>query len=101
MSFFAESENANHKTDRKSLRESVLAWMEECIFSGYFPPGSRLIESELADFSKISRTPIREAIIQLETKGLIRIMPNKGAIVNTYSLSELEEINIIFHCCPR
>jgi DNA-binding GntR family transcriptional regulator len=70
--------------------------MEECIFSGYFPPGSRLIESELADFLKVSRTPIREAIIQLETKGLVKIMPNKGAIVATCSLSEFEEINIIF-----
>lgn len=96
MTFFAEFKNAIKKTDKKLLRESILMWMEECIYSGYFPPGVRLIESELAEYLGISRTPIREAIIQLETKGLIRIMPNKGAIVNTYSLSELEEINIIF-----
>lgn len=96
MTFLAEFGNAAKKTDKKSLRESILMWMEECIYSGYFPPGVRLIESELAEYLGISRTPIREAIIQLETKGLVRIVSNKGAIVNIYSLSELEEINIIF-----
>ena len=96
MSIFAGFENADDKSERKSLRESILMWMEECIFSGYFPPGSRLIESELAEFLKISRTPIREAIIQLEAKGLVKIMPNKGAIVTIHSLAEFEEINIIF-----
>jgi DNA-binding GntR family transcriptional regulator len=96
MKIFTEFKNAIKKTDKKSLREGILMWMEECIYSGYFPPGVRLIESELAEYLGISRTPIREAIIQLETKGLVKIISNKGAVVNTYSLSELEEINIIF-----
>jgi DNA-binding GntR family transcriptional regulator len=80
----------------KSLRENILRWVEECIFSGYFPPGLRLIESELAEHLKISRTPIREAILQLETKGLVKVIPNKGAVVMTYSIAEIEEIHIIF-----
>jgi DNA-binding GntR family transcriptional regulator len=84
------------KNGSKSLRENIVEALEETIYSGYFPPGFRLIESELADKLKISRTPVREALLQLESKGLVKILPNKGAVVAIRSVDEIGEIYIIF-----
>lgn len=84
------------KSDAKSLRDSVFRFFEEAIYSGYFPPGLRLIESQLANKLEISRTPIREAILQLESQGLVKIVPNKGAVVTIFPIEEIEETYIIF-----
>jgi DNA-binding GntR family transcriptional regulator len=51
------------------------------IFAGEYPPGSRLRQEALADEFSVSRTPIREALRQLEVKGVIQHRPNQGAIV--------------------
>ena len=42
---------------------------------------ARLIERELTDMMRVSRTVIREALRQLESEGLIAIVPNKGPVV--------------------
>lgn len=51
------------------------------IFAGEYPPGSRLRQEALAEEFSVSRTPIREALRQLEVKGVIQHRPNQGAIV--------------------
>jgi DNA-binding GntR family transcriptional regulator len=51
------------------------------IVAGEYPPGSRLRQEALADEFSVSRTPIREALRQLEVKGVIQHRPNQGAIV--------------------
>lgn len=84
------------KHDGKSLRENITKELRERIYSGYLPPGFKLVESQLAQDFEISRTPVREAILQLESEGLVRILPNKGAIVNVLSIEEIGEIYIVF-----
>lgn len=51
------------------------------IESGELPPGSRLRETELAMRLGISRTPVREALKQLETEGIVEHRPHQGAVV--------------------
>jgi DNA-binding GntR family transcriptional regulator len=80
----------------RSRREHILGILRESIYSGLLPPGSKLVESQLANQFETSRTPIREAILQLESEGLIKILPNKGAVVNIFSIDEIEEIYLIF-----
>lgn len=80
----------------RSRREHIAGVLRESLYSGQLPPGSKLVESQLANEFKTSRTPIREAILQLESEGLIKILPNKGAIVNIFSIAEIEEIYMIF-----
>jgi len=80
----------------RSRREHIVGILRESIYSGYLPPGSKLVEAQLASQFKTSRTPIREAILQLESEGIIKILPNKGAVVNIFSIDEVEEIYIIF-----
>jgi DNA-binding GntR family transcriptional regulator len=70
------------------LRESI----EEMIAVGKFPPGHRLDETELATEFGVSRTPIREALIQLASMGLIINRPRRGAIVAELSPQKLVEM---------
>jgi DNA-binding GntR family transcriptional regulator len=55
--------------------------IEERIVTGAYPPGTRLDEQELATTFGVSRTPVREALIQLASIGLIEIRPRRGATV--------------------
>lgn len=55
--------------------------IEERIVTGIYPPGTRLDEQELATTFGVSRTPVREALIQLASAGLIEIKPRRGATV--------------------
>jgi DNA-binding GntR family transcriptional regulator len=66
---------AGRRSER--LREVI----EERIATGDYPPGTRLDENELAAEFGVSRTPIREALIQLDSEGVIEMRPRRGAIV--------------------
>lgn len=66
--------------------------IEERIVTGVYPPGSRLDEQELADGFGVSRTPVREALIQLASIGLVEIRPRRGAIVPEMSAERLLEM---------
>lgn len=62
------------------------------IASAVFPPGSRLDEVTLATRYGVSRTPVREALRQLESTGLIERRPFRGAIVSAPSPEALADI---------
>ncbi len=62
------------------------------IRSGLLPPGARLRETDLADRLGISRTPVREAIRQLEADGLVIHLPRQGATVRSLDYAEVIEL---------
>ncbi len=64
----------------------------EDIGNGHLAPGARLRETELAERFGISRTPIREAIRQLEADGLVVHMPRQGATIRVLDYSEVMEL---------
>ncbi|MBS0368566.1 MAG: GntR family transcriptional regulator [Proteobacteria bacterium] len=66
--------------------------IEERIVTGVYPPGMRLDEQELAAAFGVSRTPIREALIQLASIGLVEIRPRRGATVPEMSADRLCEM---------
>ncbi len=70
------------------LRQQVLEGLRQAIISGRLTAGARLIERELTEMMGVSRTVIREALRQLETEGLIAIIPHKGPVVRELSLEE-------------
>lgn len=63
------------------VRQQVAESFRVAILSGRFQPGERLIEKELCELTGASRTSVREALRQLETEGLVAMVPNKGPIV--------------------
>lgn len=73
---------------RTSLRDAI----EQDIVTGHYLPGDRLDEVSLAARHGVSRTPVREAIIQLNAAGLVEVVPHKGAFVTKHSISDLVEM---------
>lgn len=76
------------KKHSEVLREAI----EEMIAVGKLPPGHHLDETELAKEFGVSRTPIREALIQLASMGIIVIRPRRGAIVAEIGPQQLIEM---------
>lgn len=75
-------------TRAESLREAI----EEDIATGAFPPGMHLDETELAQRFGVSRTPLREALIQLSSVGIIAMRPRRGAVVADVTPQRLLEM---------
>lgn len=62
------------------------------ILSGEFPEGFQLKQDALAEDFGMSRIPIREALVQLESEGFVRIVPHRGALVAELSAAEIGEL---------
>jgi DNA-binding GntR family transcriptional regulator len=77
------------------LRRQVLQELRQSIISGRLNPGERLVERELISMMGVSRTVIREALRQLESEGLVAIIPNKGPVVRALTLEEAQDLYAI------
>jgi DNA-binding GntR family transcriptional regulator len=67
--------------DEAPLVDEIARRIRERIMSGEFPIGQPLRQAALADEFGVSRTPVREALRQLQHGGLIEVHPNRGAVV--------------------
>ena len=76
----------------KLLRDVAYEWLRDAITQGELPPATPLSEVQLAKEMQISRTPIREALQQLEREGLVRIIPGRSASVAAPSMTEVMEV---------
>lgn len=74
------------------LRQQVLENIREAIAVGRLAGGSRLVERDLCEMTGVSRTLIREALRQLESEGLVEVIPNKGPIVAKVSSRQAREV---------
>ena len=66
--------------------------LEEAILEGDLKPGERLRAEALAQRFGTSRTPIREALLQLEAQGLVDVEPNRGAVVRSFDRDDLSDL---------
>jgi DNA-binding GntR family transcriptional regulator len=76
----------------RSLTEMVITEIRELIVSGRLTLGEQLSESALADQLGVSRTPVREAFLHLETERLVEVRPQRGTFVFQYGVAELRDI---------
>ena len=76
----------------QTMQKAAVEHLRSLILSGQLAPGQRLLQEELAEKLGISRTPIREALQQLASEGLVNISSYKGASVAEFSGSDLVEI---------
>ncbi len=81
------------KSRKQTSSASNVAYVKlrDLITYGNLSPGEKIVESRLEKRFAISRTPIREAIKQLEKRGYVEIVHNRGAFVKKVSLDELEK----------
>ncbi len=76
----------------RSVGAMVYDILRDAILSGTLAPGQKLRQETLADAIGVSRVPVRSALIQLESDGLIEVHDRRGATVKTLSRSQAEEI---------
>lgn len=76
---------------QESNREYVYRFLRAKIMNFTLVPGAALSEQEIANLLNVSRTPVREAFIQLAREELLDIMPQKGTYVSLIDLSSVEE----------
>ncbi|MCJ0891514.1 GntR family transcriptional regulator [Rhodococcus sp. ARC_M5] len=72
--------------------DRVYSHIRDGIIAGTYAPGARLGEVDIAELAETSRTPVREALRQLEMEGLVEVVPHRGARVYTWTADDLEEI---------
>lgn len=75
-----------------TLTDRIYEVIKEGIVHQEFKPGERLLDQEIADRLKVSRTPVREAINRLGVEGLVTIIPRRGAFVVDLTLQDIKEI---------
>lgn len=76
----------------QSLRGKVFQKLREDILSGKYKDGEELREISIGEELGVSRTPVREALRQLELEGLVEIVPNKGAYVTGITSKDVMDI---------
>src|SRR5689334_967202 len=66
--------------------------VKQAILDRAYPGGALLSEGEIASEVGVSRTPVREALLRLETEGLVRLYPKRGALVLPVSPQEVADV---------
>lgn len=75
-----------------NVQDAVVDRIREMILSGQVKPGDWLRQDELANRFGVSTMPVREALRQLQTEGLVTFYPRRGATVSEISVGDYEEI---------
>ncbi len=77
---------------REVLPNSVTTILRQAILKGELKPDERLVQADIADQLGVSRMPVREALKTLEMEGLVTLEPHKGAVVNSLTMDDINEI---------
>ncbi len=78
--------------DLRSLREQVYEFLRGEMQSGRIMPSSYIKLNSISEHLGISKTPLRDAIIQLECEGFVTILPRRGVVVNKLTLEEIKNV---------
>ena len=73
------------------VKQAIVTYLRAAILSGELRPGHTLHESALTKQFGASRSPIREALVQLEQEGLVTTFPKKGSVVTTIDKTQLRQ----------
>jgi DNA-binding GntR family transcriptional regulator len=73
----------------RSLREQVYDYLREQMAHGGLQPGAFLDLNDLARRLGISRTPLREALLHLESQGFVTVLPRRGFLLNALTLDDI------------
>jgi DNA-binding GntR family transcriptional regulator len=77
---------------RPAAKDRALDYVKSQVLAGAFPGGELISEGEVAAALGMSRTPVREAFLRLEAEGLLRLYPQRGALVVPVSSEEARAV---------
>ncbi len=80
------------KTENKSLTTVIFERIRDDILYGKYEKGEKIVEAKLAEEFNVSRTPVREALKQLELDDLVENIPNRGVVVKGISKQDIVDI---------
>jgi DNA-binding GntR family transcriptional regulator len=75
-----------------TAQQHAYAYLRDRIVSGQFPGGTRVDVNHVAAAVGASRMPVREALRQLDSEGLVTIRPNRGAVVTTLTPDDVLDV---------
>ncbi|GAA1842088.1 GntR family transcriptional regulator [Asanoa iriomotensis] len=81
--------------ERRTAHQMVRDSLRRAILDGTLSAGSRLVQADIAARLRVSTTPVREALRDLASEGLIRLDAHRGAVVRETSVYEVREIYLI------
>ncbi len=85
----------DQKKENKSLTSIIFDRIREDILNSIYQTGDKIVEAKLAEELGVSRTPVREALKQLELDGLVENIPNRGVVVKGVSKQDILDIYVI------
>jgi DNA-binding GntR family transcriptional regulator len=88
----------NRNSDRHSLVEKAYRILKHSILTNQYPPAFQATETELAMRLAMSRTPLREALLRLQSDGLVELLPRHGIRVLPVYAADLREIYELLVC---
>jgi DNA-binding GntR family transcriptional regulator len=97
--FIEESDVKEAQTEPRGA--VVYRLLRRAIIEQALLPGTRLPEDTIGDQYGVSRTIVRQALVRLQSEGLVETKPNRGAFVATPSLEEARQIFEVRHCLER
>src|SRR3954466_16410023 len=83
---------AQKSLQHRTISSAVAEELRRRIVDGEFKSGFQLRQDALATEFGVSRIPVREALMQLEAEGLVKILPHRGAVVSELSIEEVQEL---------
>ena len=83
---------SNLSVDVNRLNEQVYEALRDEILKGNLKPGQRLPINTIADHLGISATPVRDAVLHLNTDGLVEIIPRRGTFVSVLKRKNIQEV---------
>lgn len=79
----------------KNTPELIADALRSAILRGKLTSGQALRQDEIAAEFNVSKIPVREALVQLQAEGLVRLIPSRGAIVTSLTYNEVDEIYVM------
>src|SRR5215467_15281541 len=76
----------------EAAQDTVYRWLKQHVLNLPRHEGNFVTEAEVCRAIGISRTPVREAMLRLESDGLLQIVPKKGAYVPPITEAEVESV---------
>jgi DNA-binding GntR family transcriptional regulator len=77
--------------NRKNLKDMVYQMLKQRILNGEYKPGDQLLIEKLVQQLRISRTPIKEAINQLQAEGIVDIFSQRGTFITSLSAEDIQD----------
>ena len=76
----------------EQLRRQVYEYLRDKMRTGAFKPGSSIKSGQIVQELGVSKTPLRDALIQLESEGFVTVLPQRGVVINSLTVQDARSI---------